>query len=248
MATIYLIRHGQAGFGTQNYDALSPLGQTQAQLLGAWLRTCQVQPMRVWSGSMQRQRQTATHCASSMWASTLNADDGGLNVDERLNEFDYLDILSAYIPNCTSDAALVHYLTQQTDDPRRVFQKIFAQAVAHWVGSATKIDGTPYRETWPAFQQRTQAVLQDVVTQVRDGERDGERDAAVLLFTSGGVISAMVQPLLGISDARIFDLNHSLLNTGISRLRVGRQRVRLDYLNACPHLESQAQPDLQTHR
>ena len=34
MATIYLIRHGQASFGKANYDELSDLGQQQATRLG----------------------------------------------------------------------------------------------------------------------------------------------------------------------------------------------------------------------
>jgi ABC-type branched-subunit amino acid transport system permease subunit len=31
------VRHGQASFGAENYDALSPLGHRQARLLGEWL-------------------------------------------------------------------------------------------------------------------------------------------------------------------------------------------------------------------
>ena len=34
MAFVYLIRHGQAGFGTQHYDALSPLGHQQSGVVG----------------------------------------------------------------------------------------------------------------------------------------------------------------------------------------------------------------------
>lgn len=233
MAAVYLVRHGQAQFGSHNYDELSPLGYRQAQCLGAWLQACQITPSAYHSGSLQRQQQTAYE------AGVLPE---RLQIDERLNEFDYLDVLAAHIPNCASDADLVRYLGQQSGDPRRAFQRVFSEAVAHWVAYERKIDGTVYRETWRAFQQRTQAALADAVALARASEH------SVMLFTSGGVISALVQPVLGIDDARIFDLNSRLLNTGISRLHVGRQRVRLDYLNACPHLEIQRQPDHQTHR
>ena len=38
MGTLYLVRHGQASFGADDYDQLSPLGLQQAQRLGAhWL-------------------------------------------------------------------------------------------------------------------------------------------------------------------------------------------------------------------
>jgi broad specificity phosphatase PhoE len=37
MASIYLIRHGQASFGSANYDQLSTLGQRQADVTGEFL-------------------------------------------------------------------------------------------------------------------------------------------------------------------------------------------------------------------
>ena len=36
MTTIYLIRHGQASFGAESYDQLSPNGELQAKLLGRY--------------------------------------------------------------------------------------------------------------------------------------------------------------------------------------------------------------------
>jgi broad specificity phosphatase PhoE len=37
MATLYLIRHGQASFGADDYDKLSGLGCRQASVLGDYL-------------------------------------------------------------------------------------------------------------------------------------------------------------------------------------------------------------------
>jgi broad specificity phosphatase PhoE len=36
MGILYLVRHGQASFGSADYDRLSPLGQRQCEALGAW--------------------------------------------------------------------------------------------------------------------------------------------------------------------------------------------------------------------
>ena len=36
MSTLYLIRHGQASFGAEDYDVLSALGAEQARALGAY--------------------------------------------------------------------------------------------------------------------------------------------------------------------------------------------------------------------
>ena len=38
MAELLIVRHGQASFGAENYDELSPLGVEQAQLAGDYLR------------------------------------------------------------------------------------------------------------------------------------------------------------------------------------------------------------------
>jgi len=36
MGAIYLVRHGQAAFGTDDYDRLTEIGYTQARLLGGF--------------------------------------------------------------------------------------------------------------------------------------------------------------------------------------------------------------------
>ena len=59
MATIYLIRHGQASFGTDNYDRLSDLGSRQAEVLGEYFRDHGIAFDAVYSGDLQRQRETA---------------------------------------------------------------------------------------------------------------------------------------------------------------------------------------------
>ena len=55
MGTLYLVRHGQASFGADDYDQLSPLGQQQAVRLGEYLRPkLQGQPIEaVMMGSLK---------------------------------------------------------------------------------------------------------------------------------------------------------------------------------------------------
>lgn len=59
MPAIYLLRHGQASFGTQDYDVLSPLGERQAEVAAReFARRGVVNPVVV-SGTLKRQRDTA---------------------------------------------------------------------------------------------------------------------------------------------------------------------------------------------
>ena len=59
MATIYLFRHGQASFGADDYDKLSPLGERQATVLGQYLRDHDIALDAAYSGDLLRQRETA---------------------------------------------------------------------------------------------------------------------------------------------------------------------------------------------
>ena len=66
--TVLAIRHGQASFGSVNYDQLSERGALQSQRLGTWLAHRMPRPQRILIGAMQRHRQTLTaSSAGLMW-------------------------------------------------------------------------------------------------------------------------------------------------------------------------------------
>jgi broad specificity phosphatase PhoE len=98
-----------------------------------------------------------------------------------------------------------------------------------------------YSQTWTQFSQRCQAGLAQVVR-----EADAARD--IWIFTSGGTISAMLQPLLGIGDDRIFDLNWALFNTGVTKLLFSGERISVSYINSYAHLEQRRRSELLTYR
>jgi broad specificity phosphatase PhoE len=106
MALVYLIRHGQASFGAEDYDVLSPAGQSQGKIVGDELRRRGVQPDQVWSGTLRRQRETA-----------LAAGLGTLQQDARWNEFDHLGLVNDTAPTTP-----------------REFQLALDAALRQWVG------------------------------------------------------------------------------------------------------------------
>jgi broad specificity phosphatase PhoE len=57
VATLLLIRHGQASYGEADYDRLSARGVAQAEALGAYLKTLRLDA--VFHGPLRRQRETA---------------------------------------------------------------------------------------------------------------------------------------------------------------------------------------------
>ena len=89
MATIYLIRHGQAQFGMEEYDALSPTGIEQAKLLGASFLQRTIIPTKIISGAMKRHQQTMDYCLEKM---QIENPEKITNND--WNEFDHRDIIA----------------------------------------------------------------------------------------------------------------------------------------------------------
>ena len=63
MASLYLIRHGQASFGSANYDQLSPLGQRQADVSGRFFADTELHFAQAVSGDLSRQRETVSECS-----------------------------------------------------------------------------------------------------------------------------------------------------------------------------------------
>lgn len=232
MAAIYLIRHGQADFGADDYDRLTDRGVAQSRRLGAALRAAGLADSapRLVCGSLLRHRDTARHCLTAM----------GLNrVPEEQpawNEFDHLAVLRAAWPAYGDPGALREALRHE-ESPRAAFQQLFDQAVARWTGGEHDAD---YAEPWPAFQARCRAALA-ALAEGPDRRRD------VLVFTSGGPIAAVVQEQLRLATAQAIGLNWMLVNTGITKLIIGRTGPRLSTLNGHAHLE-QAGPEWITYR
>ena len=234
MGVIVLVRHGQASFGADDYDRLSPLGEEQARLLGGWARDCGFDLGQVALGTARRHRQSAEQCLTAYGTGPAVQD---WIVDAGFDEFDHHEVMIRFRPDLAEPGALGHFLTQ-SDHPHRAFQQMFAAAVTRWVGGAHDGD---YRESWPAFRQRCRAGLDRLMTTV-----DPARD--VWVFTSGGAITALLQTVLAIPDERIFELNWTLVNTGVTQLRYRPGRVSLSTLNSQAHLERQRRPELTTYR
>ncbi len=230
MGAIYLLRHGQASFGSNNYDQLSPVGHQQARVLGQALKARGVQAEVLVSGNMQRHKETAAGVTAEM----------GLNLplQEHLgvNEFDHENVIEVAQPRYVDKVAMMGEMAA-TGDPRRAFQTFFRDAVSRWVGGNHDDE---YNEPWSVFKLRCVSALDDLVklTPVK---------GHVLVFTSGGTISVICAHLLGLNDAQAFTINWTLANAGITKIQVGRDGLHLISVNEHAHVEG-AQPSLLTYR
>src|ERR1700760_4014849 len=59
MGVIYVVRHGQAAFGTDHYDRLTEIGFSQSRELGAYFGRRKLRFDAVFTGTLRRQIETA---------------------------------------------------------------------------------------------------------------------------------------------------------------------------------------------
>lgn len=224
MAAIYLVRHGQAGFGKLNYDQLSDLGHQQAKLVGHSLNVRTVEAGLVFCGAMQRHRETMTG-AQHVWHSF-----GPVHEHAGLNEFDSDDLIACAHPQFKNKAVLGAWLLTQ-DNKRKAFQQLFETAVTRWTSGEHDAD---YIESWSAFQSRVQNALRDVIQQANGKD--------VVIFTSGGPITVIAQQCLELSNDKAFAMNWTLLNAGITQLLYSRSgKMSLASFNEHQHLAAAGQ-------
>lgn len=223
MGQIYLVRHGQASFGKENYDQLSDLGLEQARLLGKWFADCGVAFNQVVTGDMERHRQTAEACLSQLpdlYPASSWVTDAGFN------EYDHREVLQRHRPDFVDPIAVKQFFLE-TDNAKEVYQRLFEESMSRWMDSRYAAE---YSEPWPVFRDRVLAALQRLL----DGAGASQR---IVVFTSGGTIATLCQRLLGLSDKRMAKLNWTLVNAAVTRLLYRPGHVTLSTLNSYAHLE-----------
>jgi len=232
MGLVYLVRHGQASFGSRDYDRLSPLGEEQSRMLGLWFSTAGLGIDRVVTGGLRRHHQTA-----EAFLAARSGPPVPFSQDSGFDEFDFLEVLRRYRPELDSHDGIRGYLAAG-DNPRRDFQMVFTAAVARWAGGEHDAE---YRESWSGFRDRCVAAFH---RQVAAAPKSG----GTVIFTSGGPIAAICQHLLGLSDEATVGLNNVLVNCGVTRVIHDRSRASLLSLNSFAHLETTGDKSKITNR
>lgn len=238
MGQIFLVRHGQASFGKANYDQLSELGFEQARLLGQWYANTRQPFSKVINGGMLRHRQTADACMEVLPKKLLIETEWITDAD--FAEFDHREVLLRHCPEF-ADAVAFKALLASHVDPPRALEHLFRAAMQRWMGGAHHDD---YAETWPDFRRRCVGALQRLDTE----SSQQTTKQTTIVFTSGGVIAALMQHLLGLQDFQVMELNWTLANCAVTKLLHRPGQFTLSYLNNYAHLEWLGQPGAVTYR
>jgi broad specificity phosphatase PhoE len=234
LSVLYLVRHGQAGT-RENYDSLSDLGRRQARLLGEHFAAQGIRFDAVWSGSLARQRATATEVLSAM-SSAITA----ITVDSGWDEFDLAQVYVEMAPHLAAADAdfrreyeemqIAVAASQGAHDApvHRRWNDCDKKVVRAWIEGRHEYSG----ESWPAFGARVRGALSRVV--------DAGHEGNAIVFTSATPIGVCAAHSLEIQDGRAMSLAGVLLNASFSTLRIQPQEIRLFSFNAVPHLDDAA--------
>ena len=221
MGTLHLVRHGQASFGADDYDQLSPLGVQQCQRLGEHLRNRGLAVQACYSGTLRRQIQSLEAMAQGH---------GSLPAPVRLpslNEYDS----EALVRACYAEIPP----PPQPQDSFRHHFRLLREGLRAWMAGRTAPQGMP---THAAFV----AGVQDALDRVRQ-----QHDGHVVMVSSGGPIAHAVGLVLGLEAEAVIDLNMRLRNSAVTEFHVTPKRHLLVSFNAIGHLEQGVAPDWITY-
>lgn len=221
MGQLYLVRHGQASLGADNYDQLSPLGLRQSQRLGEYWRSLGLRFDAVMTGTLQRHAQTLDGIAQGLQAPLPCERWPGLN------EYDADAVIRCVHP--------APHPRPNTPESYRAHFRLLREGLHQWMQGAVAPAGMP---SWVDFVDGVRSALDRV---------QHHHAGAVLLVSSGGPIATALAQVLAMSPAMAIELNLRMRNTSVSELAFHPRRLSCISFNALPHLAGPEHADWITY-
>jgi broad specificity phosphatase PhoE len=216
MGTLYLLRHGQASLGAQDYDQLSELGHRQCQLLGAYWRARQLRFDAVLCGGLRRHAQSLAAVQEGLMPDTPLVP----QIWPGLNEYDS----EALIRSVVGEAVPLE--RPQSAEAARAYFRLLREGLRAWMSGQTQPKGMA---SYADFAAGVVAAL----THVRE-----HCDGQVLLVSSGGAIACAIAQVLALPAESVIELNLRLRNSAVSEFTFNAKRLALQTFNTLPHLDT----------
>lgn len=222
MGTLYLVRHGQASFGSDDYDRLSELGYRQSVRLGEYFAERAVRFDGLIAGTLRRHKETLAGILEGMRHSGEHLGWDGLN------EYDSEAVIATVHPGPLG----------KPDSPEAVRHhfRLLRDGLTQWMAGACSPRGMP---SYEHFVDGVTAALAHV--------RANHYGQNVLLVSSGGPIATAVGHVLGLAPATTIELNLRIRNTSITELAFTPRRFSLISYNSVAHLDTASLRDWITY-
>jgi len=203
VATLYLIRHGQASYGEIDYDRLSARGREQAAALGAFLGNARLNAL--YSGPLVRQRQTVE--AASEAASAAGLALPAAETVPELAEYPAFEILKHMVPRLVAEDP--KFAGLETARTPQLLDQAFHAILGRWS-----------RDEWAAEGLER---VDDFVARVRGGLdrifRGAGAGARLACVTSAGPIGVAVGLAFGLAAERMVRTSIVIRNASVTELR-----------------------------
>lgn len=213
MGTVYLVRHGQASFGADNYDQLSDLGKRQCVRLGEYFRHKGLKFDAALVGTLERQKQSLACIAEGLQTQIDPLSWPGLN------EYDSKAVVQAIHPEPLERPT--------TPELVREHFRLLREGLAAWIEGKSKPEG-----------MISHADFVSGITSALDHVRATHYGKNVLVVSSGGPISTIVAHTLGAPLNAMIEINLRIRNSSVSELTFTPKRHSLVTYNTLPHLDS----------
>ena len=221
MATIYLFRHGQASFGADDYDKLSPLGERQATVLGEYLRDQGIALDAAYSGNLLRQRET-TQLALASQPDTVTH-----HIDPRFNEIDNDEQVKHLLPKLVKTSPQLQQLVARGLSSSKDYQKVIDAVFNYWVSPQCD---EPLIRSWADYSTGVNGALQQVMAEQGSGKTVG-------IFTSGGTIATIVAQVLGLGGEQTYQFYEPIFNCSVTQIFYSGEKTSLSYFNDRSYLQ-----------
>lgn len=222
MAEFYLVRHGQASFGADDYDQLSTLGEQQSLWLGQYFAERNIYFDRIIMGAQKRHRQTAEAICSGMGSMPP------FTAYSELNEYNFSALCNALGDDYPE-------ITQLVTGNKIDFYKGLKHVMLLW--SRNQLKGS-LPESWAEFSERVSYARR--LIQQSDAHR-------VLVVSSGGAIGMMTRQILEAPETTAIALSLQIKNSSFSHCYFNKHSVRLASFNNVAHLDQPDRFDAITH-
>ena len=230
MSTLHVIRHGKAMAGSQEYDKLHAVGETQARLLGRYLQQKALHFDAIYCGPLTRQLDTLAHMrraagdVGAAWPQTVILAELAEAPLERLARHCMTERIASdpTLAGLMSDA----FSGKRSPNDTAFFEAVLAHVVGIWLSGEVILPGL---ETAPEFGRRVRAGLDTILQSGAEGRQ-------IAVITSNGVIGWMAGYAGSEAEPERKCLFRRLFNASVSRFHAEGGHFELSAWNVIDHL------------
>lgn len=233
MSKLYLVRHAQASFLADDYDNLSEHGHAQSRVLGDYFVGKAIQFDQVYIGPLKRHHQTYQKVREAYIENGLDFPKA-IEIEE-LREYKGMDSMGKMRTLLSSHHSNFRQWFEEMDRQpnHKIKMKMVGTYLQMWATDTLGFELPEGIQTYADFRKTAEIGLQKVLT-------GNEKGKAIIAFSSGGCISAMIAKIAGVEDAsKTMGFNLVMLNTAISEVLFSGNRLSLERFNTLPHLKDE---------